>query len=376
MSEEAVGVLSEAPPASSVQPASQPEGVEAASPAEIVAPEKQFADTVEALESGKSPTEAAKESEAKPEAKPKDEGKVEDKATDAEVLLKSQQEEALNKKFDERPEWKKALSLVPKAQQHEMRTLMREVLQREQAVNQQVEQFKPAVQKFERFRKSVGDDQAVENTIQLTEMFQRGDPKAREMLVTLLNDLDARTGTVLTSPDLKKRSEAIDQKVTDGLMEAADAETARKDLLEIQKARVGQQQTESQKQAAQRQQMQQGFERQQAEMVGACNDWEKDKMASDPDYPSLKAVVESRAFLIGNEKQNKLQGRLLNATEMKSVLEEALTWAKAEAVKFAPRPQARTRLNGGGSSATSRRAPANDEEAFNQEIERLEAKRR
>ena len=393
MDEEVRDVSTAESSTASVKVESQPQDVTSESSTETAAPEnKEFLDKFEKLETGKEPEEATVESAATTEAKPKDEGKAEVKATDAEALLKLQQDEALNKTFSERPEWKRAMLLVPKSQQASMAFLMRDIFRKEGEITKQVEQFKPVVQKFDRFKRSVGDDQAVENTIALTELFAAGDPKARAMLVTLLNDLDARTGGVLTSPDLKQRAADIDARlekqiasVSDGYgnvdEKAAsgfrdDAEAAKKDLLELEKSRVGQRQTEVQKRQAQQRQSQESFQKQQADMVTACNDWEKSMMASDPDYPSLKAVVESRAFLIGNEKQNKLQGRLLNATEMKSVLDEALTWAKAEAAKFAPRPQARTRLNGGGSSATSRREPANDDERFIQEMERRESRRR
>ena len=362
----------------SEQAAPQAEGAkDAAPPTETVATEDKFLEKFEQLESGEEPAEAATESAAKPEEAQKDDrANPPAKAKEADVLSQDQ-EAALNKKFDERPEWKKALSLVPKQQQPAMRNLMREVLQREQAVVEQVKQYEPVVQKFERFRKSVGDDAAVENTIVLTELFQQGNPKAREMLVTLLNDLDARTGSVLTSPDLKQRAADIDRKVNDGLMEATDAETAKKDLLELEKSRVGQRQTEAQKSQVQQQADQTVQQQRVSEVVSAANDWEKEQMASDPDYPSLKKMVELTVPSVREEwMAKKPRGYFLTAADTKKLLEETLTIVKAEAAKFAPRPQARTRLNGGGSSATSRREPANADEAFLQEFEKREQRRR
>ncbi len=353
-----------------VEAASTTDDAEAASSTEAT-PEKSFANDIERLESGESPTKVAKAPEA--EATEQDEPVV--KAEEAPVLSQAQ-EQALNKAFDERPEWKAILSATPKDKQKEVRGAMRGIFEREGVLNSTLERVKPAVEKFERLRRGVGDDQAVENTIQLVELFQQGNPKARDMLITLLNDLDARTGMVLTSPDLIKRGLDIEAQLTDGSMDEAQAKQARADLLELQKSRVGKQQSEAERQRQQEAETQRSFETQQTEMVNAADAWEKTTMAKDPDYPALKPLVEDRAYRIGNERQNKLKGRLLNGAEMKQVLDDALKQIKEEAGKLQPKPKPRQVLNGNGSSATSRRQPANEREAFEMEIERLEAKRR
>lgn len=326
-----------------------------------------------------SPTSEKKpESEAAPDATAKKDepADAKDKAADTKALSQATQDEALNKAFDERPEWKKALSLVPKEKAAEMREAMRTVLGREKEVAAQVEEkFKPVVQKFERFRKSVGDDQAVENTIALTELFQRGDPKAREMLVTLLNDLDARTGSVLTSKDLVDRSTAIQKQFDDGLITKEAADQKKADLLEIQKARVGQRQSETQVQQRQQEELRQRFQQQQNELANVGDAWDAEKRKSDPDYSSLKSLVESRALAVGTERQQqKPQGVLISGVELRQILDESLTWAKAEAAKLRPAPTAKQPITGTGSSATSRRAATNPKERFNQRIEELESK--
>lgn len=337
-----------------------------------IAPEKQFSDTIERLESGKAPKEAVKATKEATEAKTDEPAKEATKETNA---LSQEHEEALNKQFVERPEWKAVLNATPKEKQKDVRQAMRTIYERENALHKQVEQTKPVLQKFERFKRGVGNEEAVDNTITLIELWQKGDPKAKEMLMVLVNDLDARTGAVLTSPDLKQRNQAIDEALQQGTMDEAEAAQRRNDLLELQKARVTKQQTEKELQSRESMTQQQRFEAMQQEMETSANEWEKDKIASDPDYPSLKKLVEASAFRIGNERQNKLNGqRLLNGAEIKQIFDEALKEVKAEAEKWKPKPKARTVLNGNGSSANSRRQPANPQEAFFQRIEELEAR--
>ena len=337
-----------------------------------IAPEKQFNDTIEKLESGKGPKEAVKATEETTEATKDEPAKDVTKETNA---LSQEQEEALNKQFVERPEWKAVLAAAPKDKQKEVRQAMRTIYERENALHKQVEQTKPVLQKFERFKRGVGNDEAVDNTITLIELWQKGDPKAKDMLMVLVNDLDARTGSVLTSPDLKQRNQAIDEALRQGTMDEAEANQRRADLLEIQKARVTKQQTESELQKRESMTQQEKFEAMKQEMVNSEIEWEKAQMANDPDYPSLQKLVRSTAFQIGNERQNKLNGqRLLNGAEIKQIFDEALKEVKAEADKWKPKPKARTVLNGNGSSANSRRQPSNPQEAFDQLVEEREAR--
>lgn len=377
----------DSPTAEDVLPATPSTATDESASASSTEGEKQetFSQKVERLERGESakpevsPTTETKKPESEAEAEEStahqdepagDEGK----AKDPTVLSQQQQDEALNKSFDERPEWKKALSLVPKEKRGEMREAMRQVLSRETQVAKQVEEkFKPVAQKYDRLKKAVGDDESAENAIVLTELFQRGDPRARTMLQELINDLDARTGAVLTSPDLTKRAEAIDAQLEQGLLTPEEAKQKKDDLLEIQKARVGKQQTESRLQETERTEAQKRFDAAVDETVAAANDWEKEKMVSDPDYPALKKLVEDRAFKIGDERQRKLKGRLLNGTELKAVLDQALKEVKDEALKLQPKPQRRQVFAGGGSSATARRAPANSRERLDQLADKYEA---
>lgn len=346
-----------------------------------------FAQKVERLERGEplkpeaSPTPKADkpESEAEPEksdATQDEPAADKGKAKDPTVLSQQQQQQTdaeLTKAFSERPEWKKALSLVPKEKQPEMREAMRQIFSREGQVAKQVEEkFKPVVQKYDRLKSAVGDDQSAENAIVLTELFQKGDPRARVMLTQLIEDLDARTGAVLTSPDLKTRAAEIDTNLDEGLLTPEEATQKKADLLEIQKARVGKQQTEAQLNQSQQAEAEKRFNEAVNETSKAADDWEKEQMESDPDYPALKKLVEDRAFKIGDERQRKLKGRLLNGTELKAVLDEAFKQVKEEAVKLRPPARARQPFTGNGSSATAKRTPANPRERLDQLADKYE----
>lgn len=368
----ASSVSSDSLPENAVEVASTTTDVEASPSEEIVNPEQEFNDTVEKLESGSSPKEAIKESKPSPAAKTDEQanGNGEDKA------LSQDQEQSLNKQFVDRPEWKKVLSAAPKEKQAEVRSAMRTIYERENALHKQIEQQKPVVQTFERFRKGVGDDQAVENTIKLVEFYQAGDPRALQMLDALRNDLLQRTGEVLTSQDLIQRNRSIDDQLTQGTLDEAEATQKRKDLLEIEKARVTAKRSETDVLQRETRELQNSVNDQVAAAESAGNEWEKTKMSNDPDYPALKEAVEARALALANQHPSVKAQKVLTPVEAVKILDDALVWAKAQVAKWQPKAKPRNGLNGNGSSssATSRRQPANAEEEFNQRIEELESR--
>lgn len=339
----------------------------------VVNPEKEFSETVERLESGNSPKDAVKKSEPSSETQ-KDE-RVKDNGKDNALSnLTQEQEQALNKQFVGRPEWSKVLNAAPKEKQKEVRQAMRTIYERENSLHQIVEKQKPHVQTYERLERATGGKEFVENTIQLIEEFQKGSPKAREMMLTLLNDLDVRTGQVLTSQDLVQRNKAIDDQLTQGTLDEAQAQQLRKDLLEIEKARITSKQSETERKQREEHEQRSTVEGQVTAAKTAGNDWEKGKMSSDPDYPSLRTMVAGQAALLRDQHPLVQEGKILTPVEVTKLLDKALEMVKAEAAKLRPPPKPRNGLNGSSSSATSRRQPANAEEAFFQEVERLEAR--
>lgn len=361
---------------------SQPEGVTAPPaegaksdpPSETANPEKTFSDTVKKLESGSSPKEAVQKSEAKPEEK-QDEpsnGVAKDKS-----VLSQQAEESLNKDFAKRPEWDTVIQSVRPEQKAKVRAVMRTIFQKENELTAELSAAKPVLQTFERFRKGVGDDQAVENTIKLVEMFSKGDPKAREMLVTLLNDLDARTGAVLTSQDLMQRNRSIDDRLQQGTIDDNEAKQLRNDLLEMEKLRVTAKRSEAEVQQRDKREQQTTVEAQMQATEDAGTEWEKSKMGSDPDYPALKDTVEKVAKAMLLDHSSFKSGKVLTPTEAVKILNDSLAWAKSQVSIWQPKPRPRNGLNGHGSSssATSRRQPANAAEEFSQRIDELEARR-
>ncbi len=358
-------------PANAVAADSTPADVKA-SPSEEIAPEKEFADTIERLEEGKSPSEAVKKSEVATEAKDEP-----PKETHKENALSQEQEAELNKNFVERSEWKKVLSATPKDKQGEVRAAMRTIYERENALNKTIEQQKPVLQTFERLKVATGGEQYVESTVDLIEKWQKGDPKALEMLDILRNDLLQRTGNVLTSPDLVQRNRDIDSELQQGTLDENQAQQRRNDLLEIEKARVTAKRSEADVKKREEHERNTTVESQHRALVTAANDWEKSKMASDPDYPALREAIEGRTAVLRDQHPSVKEGKMLTPVEAVKVLDDALAWAKAQVAKWQPKPRARNGLNGNGnsSSATSRRQPANAEEEFSQKIEELEARR-
>lgn len=373
------GATKAAPPAAGA--AAAPTGSAAEENAAESTPESAFATSIDKLEEGKGAEtvkreEAVAQSEAgaqQDEPAPGADGATTDPRN-------VESEAALKKAFDERPEWKKALSLVPREQVGTMRDILRGVLTRENEVLERLETVKPVLASYGRLQTAVGDDpRALDGVITLAELHAKADPRARELLMLLLNDLDSRTGSVLTSPDLKKRGADIDELAEAKVIDAAEAQTRKADLLEIERSRATERGARAMEQNLTKTQQRRSFETQQEALNVTCNQWEQETLKSDPDYPSLKEVVEQRAYMIGMEEQQKLKNRLLNTAEMKKILDDALVWSKDQAARFKPAPRARSPLSGssGGSSAqNSRRAPANAAEEFDQEIERLEARRR
>ncbi len=254
---------------------------------------------------------------------------------------------------------------------------MRGLYERETAMHQQIEQQKPILNTFERLKAATGGVEHVESTVDLIEKWQKGDPKALEMLDILRNDLLQRTGSVLTSPDLMQRNRDIDSELQQGTLDETQAQQKRNDLLEIEKARVTARRSEAEVKQRDQREQQTTVESQIQAAEHAGNEWEKATMSKDPDYPSLKEAVESKALALANQHPSVRAGKVLTPAEAVKILDDSLAWAKAQVAKWQPKAKPRNGLNGHGnsSSATSRRQPANATEEFNQKIEELEARR-
>lgn len=377
------GAPAASPPANDVVPAAS-----SAAPAQVIpdvaapasSPEKSegvaesFDDKVARLEGRAVQVEAppAPESPDSPEAAAtNDEPAVEpDEPTTAPEVSKDKDEA---KTFAERPEWKEALALVPAEHQPKMRAALRSILGKEQAAIKAVEaRYQPAAEIATRIEKAVGSAEAVKNAVAFMELYQAADPRADAMLQELVADYRSRTGAVLTSPDLVRRNADLEKRFADGAMTSEDRDQARKDLFELEKARIEKKrvnsQTEAQRQAAARQAMDSATQA----LASTCDAWETEKGKSDPDYKPLKQRVEDRAYKIGTDVQARQNNRILTPAQMRQVLDQALAEVKAEAAKERPPARARNPITSNGSSATTRRAPSTPQERYQAKIEALE----
>lgn len=338
------------------------DGIEDSSPhGDGVTPVKSPAnERLEQLLAGKQPdgddspssTQAAdEESPAGPSAKTDepDGGPAKPKPAEA---LSQEQEQVFNKAFSERPEWSAAIKIATKAGPEavkEMRQQLRAIFQRETAVVSQVERLKPAAQLTDRIRRCTGDE-GLENSVKLIEGWYEGRPETRKMLVDLLNDFDARTGAVITSPDLTKRLETAKAQMQDGLMDQEQFNQVEADLLERERERAESRQLKSQVQQRNQQETTQQQAARIQQETEALNAWEK-KASKDPDYKVIQRAVVDRAYRMLAEKRDELQ-RDLTTAEKIGLAEAALKEVKAETAALRPRPRSMAPVpEGDGSSA-------------------------
>lgn len=281
-------------------------------------------------------------------------------------------------KLTERPEWQaitKIADKVGKEEGKQARAMLRELYKREYDINQQLTQAKPAVEVVQEMFKAVGgNQQGFANMRHLITSFDTDPANAVPMLKTLLADAEKRAGLVLQSPELLTEAQALDKAVHDGVLDQAAADKRKRELLELEQARSGQrrtqQQTEAQRQQAQRQQGEQRARAALAEIETAANQWEKEKLANDPDYLPLKSLHTSRTFQLAEAEVQKL-GRMLTGAEARKVADQALAEVKAEVGKLLPKKTARQAINGGGngSSGTTRQTPMTELDEFKAEVE-------
>lgn len=278
-----------------------------------------------------------------------------------------------SKSFAERPEWKEALALVPAEHQPKMRAALRAILGKEQAAIKAVEaKFRPTVEIVKRIETATGSAEAARNAVAFIELYQSADPRAGAMLQDLVADFNARTGAVLTSPDLVRRNADLEKRLADGVITPEDRDQARKDLFELEKARVEKTRVGTQTAAQAKEAARRAMDDATNALSATCTAWETEKGKSDPDYKTLKNRVEDRAYKIGTDVQSQQGNRILTPAQMRQVLDKALAEVKAEAAKERPSPKPRNPITSNGSSATTRRAPATPQERYQARIDALE----
>jgi hypothetical protein len=267
-----------------------------------------------------------------------------------------------------------------KAAGKETRKVLREIYKREYDLTQTVEKSKPAVEVVQEMFQSVGgSEQGFANMRQLIKSFDSDPQGAVPMLETLLNDAKKRAGMVLQSPELLSEAQQLDQQVKDGLIEPDAAEKRKKELLELEQARMGQTrtkaQTEAQRQAQANAEQQRKTQIASTEINQAEESWTADKLKNDPDFSVVQNSFNAFAKVYALEFWNKGLG-MPNAKQSVEILEKALKTAKDEAGKFRPKPTAKKPVlsGGSGSSGNNRQQPTTELERFDAIVERAIAR--
>lgn len=280
-------------------------------------------------------------------------------------------------KLTDRPEWQAATKIADKlgkAAGVEMRAIMRGIYKREHELHQQVERAKPAQEVVQEMMASVGgSEQGFTNMRHLIKSFDSDPANAVPMLETLLQDAKQRAGLVIQAPELAAEVETLEQQVRDGLIDPDAADRRKQELLELQQARLVKERSERQatekRQREAQAQSQARLSAAQKDIQTAAEQWEKEKLANDPDYLPLKSLHTSRTFMLAEAKVAEL-GRMLTGKEARAVADEALKQVKAEVGKLLPKKVGRQPINGGdGSSGKNRQAPANEFEEFKRAVE-------
>lgn len=299
------------------------------------------------------------------------------KEKDEDALSQDEQAKAPEKLTD-KPEWQALTKIADKlgpAAGKETRKILRGLFRREHDLSSAVEKLKPNQEIVQEMIQSVGgSEQGFKNMRHLIKSFDSDPHGAVPMLETLLNDAKKRAGMVLQSPELLTESQQLDKQVEEGSMEQAAADKRKSELLELEQARVGvkrsTQQTEQQRQQTEAQAARKQHEAWIAETNQAETNWVNDKTKNDPDFGAVQEVwaafAQQRALGFANK-----EGRRPNGKESVQILESALKDAKAQAMKFKPKPKAFKPINGdsNGSSGNNRQQPANEFDEFKQSVE-------
>lgn len=286
---------------------------------------------------------------------------------------------AAAKDFEKRPEWKKvvdATRTLPADAAKQVKAVLRDSLLQTDGLKKQIASLTPHAQTVGELRKLTGGtDKGFNQAVDLMRRFSRGDESVIPIFQEMIGLVQKHNGKTLNSEDLVGQAKSIDQQVKDGDLTEDQGKQAKANLLEIEKTRAAAkranttvEQTEAEKKQAQ-------FDTLQRENQAAVDGWEATKSKSDADYPKIKRLVESRAFEIGNAKQQKL-GRLLNSQELVATCDEALKEIKAEVGEFRPKPKPRQAITDTGSSGQPRPEPKTAFEKFDARVDDATRRRR
>ncbi len=275
-------------------------------------------------------------------------------------------------KLTDRPEWQKITAIADKlgpAAGKEARGLLRSMFKTQHELTQQVEQFKPALEVVEEMKRSVGgSEQGFTNMRQLIKHYDESPKDAVPMLEMLLDDARKRAGLVVSSPELMTEEQKLQEQVSNGDIDAAEAERQRTGLLERQQARLLQQQQQTERERQQRQQTEQQQQKAVADLNQTEQRWTADKAKADPDFEAVKGLHDRFTQLNALDFQAKHK-RFPNVQEGIALLNKSYEEAKAEAKKFKPAPKPRQAVIAGeGSSGDNRQQPGSELDEFKETV--------
>lgn len=323
-----------------------------------------------------SKTDAEKAEGASTDEPPEEKGG--DQESDALSQDKSQDKNGeAPERLTDRPEWKAATAIADKVGPEagkQMRGILRNLYKAQHTLNTQLEAVKPAQQVVQEMLQSVGgSQQGFDNMRNLIRLYDSDPDKAVPQLEMLLNDARQRAGLVLQSPDLKTEAERVSQALKDGVMDQTDADRRLQELTELEQARSGTKRQQQREESERQRQSREQAELKQSQAVKTLNEtesnWVAEKTRSDPDFEAVQELQGKFTRLNVSEFAWE-NGRLPNVKEAVDLLEKSLKEAKAEAMKFKPRPRERQVVKGGeGSSGINRQQPMSEQEEFERDVE-------
>ena len=290
------------------------------------------------------------------------------------------QETEVPKTFTERAEWQRLTALADKLgkpEGAEVRKALRGFMERETGLTKQIEQARPQLAAVQELIAETGNEQGFQNLRLFVKQYNAEPVIAIPMLEKLLQDAKTRAGLVVTSPDLLTETQKVDQAEKDGVISAEQAAQRRKEITELETSRAALKRTQSQTQAQKDAAAQEAMQARQNGEIAAIEQteaaWLAEKQAGDPDFaivsPLFGKLIQLAAVNFKAE-----QKRNPSAAEAKQLLETTYKEAKAEALRFKPKPRAITPARSNGTSTNVRHQPTTEMERFEQRL--AEAKRR
>jgi NADPH-dependent ferric siderophore reductase len=214
-----------------------------------------------------------------------------------------------------------------------------------------------------------GDENGFKFMRQVVRAFAVGDPAAIPVMEKMLEQMKARNGMVVQSPDLKAKLAKIDEAVAQNQITPEDAQERKNELLEVEKARAGQTRTQAELEQERKRADQQWREKMASNNEAALNEWETSVRTKDPDFGNVTDEGdENHGVSIADQVFTELQARLsakppASQAEMVATAQKAYDTVKRRMSQFTPKPRAMKPVTSENSSRTAKVKPKSFKEA-------------